>query len=79
MKKRQRQQLAKRMLPSTAKAPAGSAQLVQIEKAIYGGAFLARVEGKAVFVPLTLPGETANVRLTEEKRGYATAEVDQIV
>jgi len=28
--------------------------LVQIEKPIYGGAFLARVEGKAVFVPLAL-------------------------
>jgi 23S rRNA (uracil1939-C5)-methyltransferase len=52
--------------------------LVQIEKAIYGGAFLARVEGKAVFVPLTLLGETAKVRITEEKRGYATAEVDEI-
>ena len=31
-------------------------QVVKIEKPIYGGAFLARVEGKAVFVPLTLPG-----------------------
>ena len=29
--------------------------LVQIEKPVYGGAFLARVEGKAVFVPLALP------------------------
>jgi 23S rRNA (uracil1939-C5)-methyltransferase len=54
-------------------------QLVQIEKAIYGGSFLARVEGKAVFVPLALPGETAKVRVTEEKRGYATAEVEEIV
>ncbi len=53
--------------------------MVQIEKPIYGGAFLARVEGKAVFVPLSLPGETAMVRITEEKRGYATAEVDEIV
>src|ERR1700678_3359476 len=54
-------------------------QLVQIEKPIYGGAFLARVEGKAVFVPLALPGEEARVRVTEEKRGYATAEVEEIV
>jgi 23S rRNA (uracil1939-C5)-methyltransferase len=54
-------------------------QLVQIEKPIYGGAFLARVEGKAVFVPLALPGERASVRVVEEKRGYATAEVDEIV
>jgi 23S rRNA (uracil1939-C5)-methyltransferase len=74
MKNRQRQQDAKRMQPAD-----GPAQLVQIEKAIYGGAFLARMEGKAVFVPLTLPGETAKVRIIEEKRGYAIAEVDEIV
>jgi 23S rRNA (uracil1939-C5)-methyltransferase len=53
--------------------------LVQIEKPIYGGAFLARDEGKAVFVPLALPGEKARVRITEEKRGYATAEVEELV
>ncbi len=41
--------------------------------------FLARVEGKAVFVPLALPGEQARVRIAEEKRGYATAEVEEIV
>lgn len=54
-------------------------QLVQIEKPVYGGAFLARVEGKAVFVPLTLPGEQMRVRVVDEKRGYATAEVEQMI
>ena len=54
-------------------------QVVKIEKPIYGGAFLARVEGKAVFVPLTLPGEEARVRITQDKRGYATAEAEEIV
>ena len=54
-------------------------QFVEIEKPIYGGAFLARVEGKAVFVPLTLPGEQVRVRITEDKRGYATAEAEEIV
>ncbi len=53
--------------------------VVQIEKPIYGGAFLARVEGKATFVPLTLPGEQARVRIVEDKRGYATAEAEEIV
>jgi 23S rRNA (uracil1939-C5)-methyltransferase len=56
-----------------------ASQLVQIEKPVYGGAFLARMEGKAVFVPLTLPGEQARVRIVEDKRGYATAEADEIV
>jgi len=54
-------------------------QLVTLEKPIYGGASLARVEGKAVFVPLTLPGETARVRIVEDRRGYALAEADEIV
>jgi 23S rRNA (uracil1939-C5)-methyltransferase len=54
-------------------------QLVEIEKPIYGGAFLARLEGKAIFVPLTLPGEQARVRITQSKSGYATAEVEEIV
>jgi 23S rRNA (uracil1939-C5)-methyltransferase len=54
-------------------------QLVEIEKPIYGGAFLARLEGKAVFVPLTLPGEQARVRITQSKSGYATAEAEEIV
>ena len=54
-------------------------QLVEIEKPVYGGAFLARLEGKAVFVPLTLPGEQARVRITKAKPGYATAEAEEIV
>jgi 23S rRNA (uracil1939-C5)-methyltransferase len=54
-------------------------QLVEIEKPVYGGAFLARLEGKAVFVPLTLPGEQARVRITQSKSAYATAEADEIL
>ena len=50
---------------------AGAATLVQIEKPVYGGAFLARIEGKAVFVPLALPGEQACVRIVDDKRGNA--------
>jgi 23S rRNA (uracil1939-C5)-methyltransferase len=52
---------------------------VAIEKPIYGGAFLARVEGKAIFVPLTLPCEQALIRLTNDKGAYATAEPEQII
>lgn len=58
-------------------APSRSA-LVEIEKPIYGGAFLARMEGKATFVPLTLPGEQARVRIVEEKSGYAVGEPEEI-
>jgi 23S rRNA (uracil1939-C5)-methyltransferase len=59
--------------------PPSESLLVAIEKPLYGGAFLARVEGKAVFVPLTLPGERARIRITGDKGSYATAEAEQIV
>ncbi|HEV2134514.1 MAG TPA: class I SAM-dependent RNA methyltransferase [Terracidiphilus sp.] len=55
------------------------AAFVRIEKPIYGGAFLARIEGKAVFVPMALPGEEARVRVTQDKPGYSSAEIHEIV
>ena len=64
--------------PSRPDEPASSAP-VRIEKPIYGGAFLSRMEGKAIFVPMVLPGETVRVHITQEKRGYASAEIDEIL
>jgi 23S rRNA (uracil1939-C5)-methyltransferase len=58
--------------------PLQPAPTVQIEKPVYGGDFLARVEGKAVFVPLVLPGEQVRVRIAQDKAGYATAEAEEI-
>jgi 23S rRNA (uracil1939-C5)-methyltransferase len=78
MKKRARQDVRRDAVGPTPRN-AETARLVQVEKPIYGGAFLARVDGKATFVPLTLPGEQARVRIVEDKRGYATAEADEIV
>lgn len=78
-KNEEREKGGARELPATAASGRREPQLVQIEKPVYGGAFLARVEGKAVFVPLTLPGERVRVRVAEEKPGYATAEVEEIV
>jgi 23S rRNA (uracil1939-C5)-methyltransferase len=63
------------MKPDTIKP----AHLVQIEKPVYGGSCLAHVEGKAIFVPLTLPGEEARIRIAHSKSAYATAEVEEIV
>lgn len=69
-----------RKLPTPpASRPPAPPLLVSIEKPIYGGAFLARAEGKAIFVPLTLPGEQARVRIVEDKGGYATAETEEVV
>jgi 23S rRNA (uracil1939-C5)-methyltransferase len=56
-----------------------------IEKMIYGGEGLSRLPanekgpGKAVFVPLVLPGETIEASLTEHKSGFARARAESIV
>ena len=54
-------------------------ELVRIEKPVYGGSFLARVDGKAIFVPLTIPGEQVQLRITEDKRSYAKAEIEKVI
>ena len=48
---------------------------LRVEKAIYGGAGLARVEGKAVFVPMTLPGEVVEAATKRDKSSFAEAEL----
>jgi 23S rRNA (uracil1939-C5)-methyltransferase len=59
--------------------------LLNIEKLIYGGDGLARLQaddrgrGKAVFVPFVLAGEKIEAALTEEKPGFARAYAEAIV
>ena len=52
---------------------------LRIEKAIYGGAGLARDEGKAIFVPFVLPGEVVEARIIEDRGSYANAEPDKVL
>jgi 23S rRNA (uracil1939-C5)-methyltransferase len=55
-----------------------------IEKWIYGGDGLARMapdetrRGKAVFVPFVLPGETVEAEVTEERSGFARANLMEV-
>jgi 23S rRNA (uracil1939-C5)-methyltransferase len=69
--------------PQRRAAPISAAppQLVTIEKPLYGGKFLARENGKAIFVPFALPGEQARVQIVDDKakRGYAVAELLEVV
>jgi 23S rRNA (uracil1939-C5)-methyltransferase len=45
---------------------------VKLTTSTYGGDTLGRLpDGRAVFVPYTLPGEVVRVRLTEEKKNFA--------
>jgi 23S rRNA (uracil1939-C5)-methyltransferase len=59
---------------------------LHIDKAIYGGAGLARMDadtgesaGKAVFVPLTLPGEWVEANITQDNRSFLSAEAESIL
>ncbi len=57
-----------------------SEYIVKLTAAVYGGDALGRLpDGRAVFVPLALPGETVRLRLVEEKRGHARAELLEVI
>jgi 23S rRNA (uracil1939-C5)-methyltransferase len=53
---------------------------VVLSKMVYGGEAIGRLaDGRAVFVPFALPGERVQIRLVEEKRSYARAELIQVL
>jgi 23S rRNA (uracil1939-C5)-methyltransferase len=52
---------------------------VVIEKLVAGGDGLARADGKAVFVPGVLPGETARVHVFESRRDFDRAELREVL
>lgn len=53
---------------------------VKLEKLTYGGDALGRLsDGRAVFIPFGLPGETVRARILEEKRGHVRAELVELL
>jgi 23S rRNA (uracil1939-C5)-methyltransferase len=52
---------------------------VRIEKLVYGGKGLARINGQVVFVPFTLPGEKVRIHITKKHRDYLEGEVIEVV
>jgi 23S rRNA (uracil1939-C5)-methyltransferase len=50
-----------------------------IEKIAPGGAGLAKAEGRVIFTELTAPGDLAKLRITEEHRSWARAELVEIL
>ena len=50
--------------------------IVKLEKLTYGGDAFGRLsDGRAVFIPFGLPGETVRARIVDEKRGHVRAEL----
>jgi 23S rRNA (uracil1939-C5)-methyltransferase len=53
---------------------------VKLDTHVYGGESLGRLaDGRAVFVPYTIPGETVSVKLVEDKPRFARAELIEVL
>lgn len=57
-----------------------STHQIILEKLTYGGEAMGRLsDGRAVFVPFGLPGETVRIQLTQEKQNFARGEILEIL
>jgi 23S rRNA (uracil1939-C5)-methyltransferase len=53
---------------------------IRVENLAYGGEAIGRLpDGRAGFIPFTIPGELVQVRLVEEKPHYARAELNSVL
>jgi 23S rRNA (uracil1939-C5)-methyltransferase len=53
---------------------------VDVERLVYGGDAMGRLpDGRAVFFPFGLPGERVTIRLVEEKKRFARAELVDVI
>jgi len=48
---------------------------VKAEKLVFGGDCIAHVNGKAVFIPYAVPGETLDIEIISSKRDYDKAKI----
>lgn len=63
--------------PALTDAPVHEVDLLDL---VYGGDAMGRLpDGRAVFVPCGLPGERVRLRLVEQKRGFARAELLEVL
>jgi 23S rRNA (uracil1939-C5)-methyltransferase len=53
--------------------------ILQLTTITHGGAALGRHEGRVIFVPYALPGETVRVEITEDKGRYAFARLVDVL
>jgi 23S rRNA (uracil1939-C5)-methyltransferase len=68
------------MSPAPKTSPSPDIFEVILDRLAYGGDALGRLpDGRAVFVPFGLAGETVRIRVVEEKRGHVRAELLEIL
>jgi 23S rRNA (uracil1939-C5)-methyltransferase len=56
-----------------------AAIVVRLDAMAHGGFAVGRYQGKAVFVPYTIPGETARVEIVEDKPRFAKARLLEVI
>jgi len=49
------------------------------EKTVFGGNSIGKIDGKTVFIPFSMPGETLEIEITESKKDYDNAWITKIV
>lgn len=52
---------------------------VRIDKLVFGGDGLGRIDGLAVFVPYTAPGDLVRARVVERRKGFLKAEITELL
>lgn len=61
------------------KTPIANTATVRIEKLVYGGEGLGRVDGQVALVPFVLPGEKVSIRTARVKSGLLRGSVEQVL
>ena len=49
------------------------------DKMVSGGSCIARIDGKAVFIPMALPGETLEIEIAESRKDYSFARIVSVL
>jgi len=49
--------------------------VIEIEKLAFGGSGFGHIDGKACFVPMTAPGDIAEVNITKDKKSFSVGEL----
>lgn len=52
---------------------------VKTEKTVFGGNTIARINDKTVFIPYSMPDETLDIRIVQQKNDYDNAEIVNII
>ncbi|MCP3676564.1 MAG: 23S rRNA (uracil(1939)-C(5))-methyltransferase RlmD [Deltaproteobacteria bacterium] len=68
-----------RTAPTSGSGSLGAIMTTDITALSYGGRGIGRVGGKVVFVPYTVPGDSVEVEVTGEKRGFLEGRVQRLI